>query len=57
MSRVKKGFGNSEALQMLGRERKINANASAQTYCYDILGSHRGLVEDSGRSGGDAVLF
>ena len=57
MSRVKKGFGNSEALQMLGRERKINANASAQTYCYDILGYHRGLVEDSGHSGGDAVLF
>jgi len=42
---------------MLGRERKVNANASAQTSCYDILGSYSGLVEDSGRPGGDAVLF
>ena len=42
---------------MVGRERKINANASTQACCCDILGSHSGLVEDSFRPGRDAVLF
>ena len=50
-------FGNLVALHMLRRGREVNVNASTQTCCYDILGSHSGLVEDSGRRGGEAVLF